>query len=350
MRRLTILFLTIILFSCVRKSERKDQVIFDRIEYIYNLKKLIDENIWKDFFDKKFDLPLVYYTDSACYIANPTEKFVRLYNPNLIVENRELKIYKTHLLDSIPFHLATEILFGDSTADYNYKSPFMNCSSFEITRKTIPGINSTEQWTTMVIHEYFHGFQYKHQTYLDYFEKDVANIAEDSLRHIYKSNTWFKDSVDKENDILLSAINSNDQSEIFKLIDSFFQLRAQRRERTKQLLNFDIKTIEEAYETMEGTARYVEYNLYQRFATKEPDYKLAKSDTSYHSYEYFRNFKIENDQWLYLTSKTSYFYATGFNLARLLDKLKIEYKSRLFSESGLSLEQLLKMDLTKNGW
>ena len=93
---------------------------------------------------------------------------------------------------------------------------------------------------------------------------------------------------------------------------------------------------------MEGTARSVEYNLYGKFAVMSPDYKLAESDSSYHAYRYFKNYKIENDPWLYLTSKTTYFYATGFNMARLLDKLKIEYKSRLFNESGLSLEEVLK--------
>ena len=51
--------------------------------------------------------------------------------------------------------------------------------------------------------------------------------------------------------------------------------------------------------------------------------------------------KIENDKWLYLTEKTTYFYAVGFNLARLLDKLNIEYKTNLFKQGGLSLEDIL---------
>lgn len=339
----------LILFSCGHKSERKDQVIFDRIEYIYNLKSLIDNNIWKGFSDKKFDLPLVYYTDMACYVANPTIKFTNSYKPYLVFGNSKITIYKTPLIDSIPFHMSTGIIFGDSTADYNYRAPFMNSSSFEITRKAIPDIYSTEQWATMIIHEYFHGFQYKHAAFLDYFEKNVVNIPADSLKKIYKSNKWFKESIDKENDILLAAINSNDNNEIKKFIDTFFQLREQRRLLTKQRLSFDIRTIEKTYETMEGTARYVEYNLYSIFATKRPDSKLIKSDTSYQSYNYFRKFKIENDQWLYQTRKTTYFYATGFNIARLLDKLKIEYKLRLFNESDLSLEEILKTDFKKNG-
>ena len=96
---------------------------------------------------------------------------------------------------------------------------------------------------------------------------------------------------------------------------------------------------------MEGTARYVEFSLYNKFSTSQPDYKLSKSDTSFKSFKKFRNYKIENDKWLYLTEKTNYFYAVGFNLARLLDKLKLEYKTKLFKQGGLSLEAIL---ITRN--
>lgn len=343
MRHLIFLFL-IFIFSCSQKSENKDHVIFNRIEYIYNLKSLIDSSIWKDFSNKKFDLPLVYYTDTACYIANPTKKFITIYNPDLVFESREIKIYKTPLLDSISFHMETGIRLGDSTSDYNYRAPFMKSSSFEITRNTIPGVTSIETWASMVIHEYFHGFQFKHPDYINHFEKNGVNIPGDSLKKIYKKNDWFKERVDKENDILLSAINSNDNNEIKTLVDSFFLVREHRRLLTQQRLNFDITKSEQTYETMEGTARYVEYKLYCIFENKRPDRNLIRSDTAYQSYNYFRNYKIENDPWLYQTSKTTYFYATGFNIARLLDKLEIEYKSRLFNEGELALDQIVNTD------
>lgn len=333
--------MTLILFSCHQKSDNKNQVIFGRIDYIYNLKSVVDSTSWKGFADLNYDLPLVYYTDSVCFVANPTEKFINSYSPKLVHETKPVKIYKTRLLDSIPFHMATGITFGDSTSNYNYKSPFMNCSSFEITKKTIPGVNSTEQWATMVIHEYFHGFQYKHKTFLDYFVNNIAQIPADSLERIYKSNRWFKASIDKENNLLLSALKSNNNQEIKNDINSFFKLRKQRRLRIVTEFHFNIKPIEEAYSTMEGTARYVEYSLYKQFATMKPDSNLVKSDSSYHSYKYFKGYHIGKDPWLYLTSKTYYYYAIGFNMARLLDKLHIDYKTRLFNESGLSLEQIL---------
>ena len=343
MLKFTFIILTIILFSCNEQTINKDQLIFDRIEFVYNLKETIDENIWKTFTNREYNVPLIYYTDTSSFIANPTEKFLSIYKSNLVYETRQLKIFKTeNILDSIPFHMETGMTLGDTTNEYNYHSPFMKCSSFEITNKTIPEVPTTEQWATMIMHEYFHGFQYKHQAYINYYEKNIVQIQPDSLKSIYKNNLWFKEKIDLENNLLLQAIIEKDSSKTNFIVDSFFKVRDERRKLTKQKLNFEIGNYEKCYETMEGTARYVEYSLYSKFSTRRGDYKLVKSDTSYKSFDQYRKYNIENDQWLFMTSKTTYFYAIGFNMARLLDKLKVEYKSKLFNQGGLSLEEILK--------
>jgi hypothetical protein len=336
-----LLFLMLLLLSSGRPPNGKEGVILDRMEYIYNLKAIIDKDAWKGFTDKEFDLPLVYYTDSFCYVANPTERFIASFKPGLVFDNKKLKIYKTNLLDSIPFHMETTVTFGDTSSMYNHNSPFMNCSSLEITQNNVPGVNATEQWATMVIHEYFHGFQFKHPEFLDYFKKNVA-LSADTLKKVYKSQKWFKESVDQENETLLAALNATDGNQIKRLVNSFFRLREQRRLQTRQQLNFNIEPIERTFENMEGTARYVEYSLYSHFAQKKPSGKLVKSDSSYHSYQYFRNYHIEKDQWLYLSDKTPYYYATGFNMVRLLNKLEINYQTVLFTRGDASLEQILK--------
>ncbi len=343
MRSIRILALVTILFSC-KETNRPDKIILDRIEYIYNLKSLIDKNTWPDFSNPKYDVPLVYYTDSCCYVANPTDNFRHLFNPALVYKNQTLSIYKTGLLDSIPFHMATGITFGDSTSDYNYKVPFMNCSSPELTNKFVPDVHSTEMWATMVMHEYFHGFQFKHPQFLDLYKKNVT-VSADSLKALYNNNDWFKKSVDRENELLLEALNSDTQTEIQQTIVLSFKLRDQRLKQTKELLNLDIKTSEENQETMEGTARYIEYNLYSKFATMQPDMNLEKSDSLYHSYKYFKNYTITKDKWLY-TAGAKYYYATGFNIARLLDKLKVDYKSRLFS-NRIFLDEILREQIAK---
>ena len=346
MQRLVFLFLILLLLSSGRRPDREEQVTLDRIAYINDLKRFIDKAVWKGFTDKKFDLPLVYYTGRFCYVANPTKKFLDSFKPDLVFEGRELKIYKTNLLDSIPFHMETTVTFGDTSPAYDHHSPFMRCSSFEITQKTVPDVNSTEQWTTMIMHEYFHGFQFKHPAHLTYFGKHIAASA-DTLQKIYNAHGWYKESVDQENAVLLAALDAADEAKMKSLIDSFFRFREQRRRQTKLQLNFDVTRLEQCYEAKEGTARYAEYSLYRHFASRNPNRNLLQSDTAYHSYQYFRSHTLEKDKWLYLSDRTRYFYATGFNQVRLLEKLKINYQTRLFNEGGLFLEQILEQHRAK---
>jgi len=344
MQKLVLLILSIVFFSCAGKKDNTDQVIVDRIQYVYSLRSIIDENIWKDFDHARFDLPLVYYTDTCCYVANPTNKFLRIFKPSLIFENEKIKIYKTDsLIDNNTFHMFTGFSASD-TAKYDYKSPFMRCSSFEITREVIGDINDSEQWAAMVIHEYFHGFQFRHPLYNEYLAQYIYFIPKDSLTEVYNDNAWFKESVDKENDILLAALQLNDRTETSKLLETFFDAREKRRQRAKSELNFDLAAVEEIYETMEGTARYVEFGLYNVFKTKSADAKLVKTDTSYYAYEHFRKFNLESEKWLYGTGDY-YYYGIGFNMARLLDKHKVEFRQRLFNENSLSLEQIVKESL-----
>lgn len=342
MNKTLFILLSVLIFSCKDKDYGKEQKIVDRIKFVYNLKQTVAEKTWKTFNDKEYDLPLVYFTDTSSYIANPTEKFLKTFKSDLFFQDQQMKIYKTKSrVDSLPFHMETGMTLGDPTNNYNYHSPFMMCSSYEETYKTIPNVLSTEEWTTMIMHEYFHGFQYKHQPYMDYYEKEIVQIQPDSLVAIYTNNNWFKKSIDKENQLLIKAINENDPQNTRKLIADFFTLRNKRRNEGLVKLKLDISKYEKCYETMEGTARYIEYSLYHLFSTKKPDPKLLKSDTSFKSFQKFRKYTINQDEWLYQTEKTTYFYAIGFNLARLLDKLKIEYKSRLFKEGKITLEDIL---------
>ena len=225
-------------------------------------------------------------------------------------------------------------------------TPIMYCSSFEITSKKIPESTSTEYWVTMIVHEYFHGFQFKHKPYINTMLKKTSSVTEDSLSKIFKNNTWFQEKIKKENDFLLKAIQSKNQSETENYVDSFFNSRKERRLETKSNLNFEIDDCEKIYETMEGTARYIEYNLQVEYATRKPDKKLVSVDSAYHSYKVFKNYKMENDPWLFTPGKR-YFYATGFNILRLLDKLNIDYKSTLFKEGNLSLEEILETNYKK---
>jgi hypothetical protein len=347
MNRQLILILSITLLCTQVKSQTSEHLIFQRIEYILNLKPTIAKKYWKGFDRKKYDVPLIYYTETESYIANPKKDFISYYKPTLAFKNSNIKIYKTvKRFDDNPFHMETSFGLDESLDKIIQPTPIMYCSSFEITSKKIPESTSTEYWATMIVHEYFHGFQFKHTPYINTTLKKTSTVTEDSLSKIFKNNTWFQEKIKKENDFLLKAIQSKNKSETEHFVDSFFNSRKDRRSETKSKLNFAIDDVEKIYETMEGTARYIEYNLQVEFATKKPDKKLMHLDTAYHSYQVFQNYKIENDPWLYTPGKR-YFYATGFNIVRLLNKLNINYKSRLFKEGNLSLDEILETNYKK---
>jgi hypothetical protein len=347
MNRQLILILSLTLFCTRVKSQTSEQLIFQRIEYIFNLKPTIAKKYWKGFDRKKYDVPLIYYTETESYIANPKKDFISYYKPTLAFKNSNIEIYKTaKRFDDNPFRMETSFGLDESLDKIIQPTPIMYCSSFEITSKKIPESTSTEYWVTMIVHEYFHGFQFKHTPYINASLKKTSTVTEDSLSKISKNNTWFQDKIKKENDFLLKAIQSKNKSETEHFVDSFFNSRKARRSETKSKLNFAIDDVEKIYETMEGTARYIEYNLQVEFATKKPDKKLMSADTAYHSYQIFKNYKIDNDPWLYTPGKR-YFYATGFNIVRLLNKLNINYKSRLFKDGNLSLDEILETNYKK---
>lgn len=327
-------------FLPCEEINREDRTVINRIKYIYYLKNVIDEKIWNNFSNNN-NVPLIYYSTFNCYITNPSSKFINMFNPKLIFENNTLSIYKTRLLDSVSFHMEVKTSFDD-TANYAYKAPFIHCSSPEITKKYINDVNNIEIWSSMILHEYFHGFQFSHPKFRDFFETEV-NVSSNTLKEFYTSNKWFKEGVDKENELLLYALNQEDKWEIHRSLRSFFELRTKRRNQIIDSLSIDIEKLENNYETMEGTARYIEYFLYNEFSSRQLNLDYLKDDSLFKAYQYFVDFTIDKEKWLYTTG-SNYFYATGLNMARLLDKLHINYKDLLFKKE-MFLVDFLKVQI-----
>ncbi len=344
---MALFFLIMPAVSFGQNTKAGDQTIFDRIAYLYDLKAALSKETWVGFSEKEYDVPIIYYTDDASYVANPTARILRFLRPELVFQNETLKIYQTHpRVDTIEHHMSISYERTDSLRQYNYNLPCMKCSSPEMTLKKNPSATSTEKWAALVLHEYFHGFQYNHKALIEYSKNNYLYISGDGFNKIYKRNPWFKEKVDKENELLLMAIGATDSVTTMNLLKKFFALRDARRKSIKLKLNFNLEQYEKYYETLEGTARYMEYSLYQQFASMPVNETLAKSDPLYRSGGHFKNYRIENDDWLYTTGKTSYIYVIGFNMTRLLDKLKIEYKSTLFADGNFSLEDILRTVVT----
>ena len=287
-----------------------------RLQYVYVLKDVINDRVWQGFADKGNDVPLIYYDESCCYVVNPSEMILNQYAADLVYKGDGVKIYQIKRIDNIPFHM--HVTITDEKDRIDYRTPIMRCSSLEQTSKTIPDVNTVNTWATMVMHEYFHGFQFKQRGFLEACETFFSACPQDTLSTLQAQNEWYKESIQQENELLLKAIDAPDLDATKAYIQAFFEIRDTRRTRIKEQEKIDITAAEQLMEIMEGSARYIEYRLY----------------------DYFGGFTLAEEKWLYTVGK-NYYYATGFNLLRLLDKLGIEYHSRIFTDVT-TLEKALK--------
>ena len=306
MNKQTIITALVALVAMSADAQRLNKDV-ERLQYVYALKVVINDSVWSGFADKQYDVPLLYYGDTCCYVVNPTEKFLDKYPSVLIHRDYNIQIYQTEKVDDKPFHM--HVTFTDEESNIDYRTPIMRCSSLEQTSKTIPDVTSVNEWATMVMHEYFHGFQFKNDGYLDIYDTITNAVLPDTLIELAASHDWYRESITQENDFLLKAIDANDIEASRAYIQSFFKSRNERRERVKKKLGIDIVALEQLYETMEGSARYIEYCLYRHFG----------------------NFNLSDAKWLYTVGR-KYYYATGFNLLRLSDKLRIDYKYAIFKD------------------
>ena len=101
-----------------------------------------------------------------------------------------------------------------------------------------------------------------------------------------------------------------------------------------------ITLLEKAFETLEGTARFVVASFLQHRVT---DDGLSAIDTNFSVHAYTNTFPSTLPEYFYMTDISQiYFYATGYNEVCLLKKLKINYPAMLFTKPSLTLEDILQ--------
>lgn len=324
-RLLFILLFTLYVGGCTEDAgplTTAEYRIVDRIRQIRELRHYAAA-CWPGFDAPQFDAPLLYYTDSVCYALNPDRCFRKAFAARLVHREKGLKIYKTALPDSLPFHMETQMNFEDSTA-YNHRLPFLYCSSPEITRLTVADVTTDSLWLPMVLHEYAHGFQYMQPRFATVVAHALPSIAETELARYHKQYDWLDRSVRAENEELLAALDHTDTASRNACIRRFRSIRADRRERMAQKFGDSIVRDEIFYECMEGMARYIEAQVGFRLGAYS-----------------------EADTWLFDTDHSGYFFATGYNLIRLLDRLGVD-KSELYSNGIRPLDTFLKTTDDKN--
>ncbi len=127
MKKKTIIsLLALVVMSAGAQSLNKD---VERLQYVCALKAVINDSIWNGFADKQYDVPLLYYGDTCCYVVNPTEQFLAKYPSVLVHGDNDILIYQTKKVDDQPFHM--HVTFTDEEGSIDYRTPVMRCSSLE---------------------------------------------------------------------------------------------------------------------------------------------------------------------------------------------------------------------------
>ncbi|MCQ2269486.1 MAG: hypothetical protein MJZ83_11510 [Bacteroidaceae bacterium] len=284
-KRITLFFFLIVLscISTVAQSEimhpGKDSIL----QRVDELKALVDRKYWPSFNAPEYVLEMNYYEEGP---------------------------FRMHLVQN------------DSEG-----KPRMECSSPEITFRTIPDVTSYEEWYAMLIHECFHGFQYK--KYPQFWKKMLEATpqdfyASDSLKALKKNYSWYREILKQENELLTQMLEAPSLSIVGQYWQQFMPLRKERLQLVKEKLGLDLEPFYSITEAMEGSARYIEYSLYK---------ELGISDKA---------------GWMTNLEGDSYYYASGFYMILILEKFSLDFKDKLFSKYYSLTDLISELIKTQN--
>lgn len=339
MRNLIYVFILIISFSCQNASKKTDQNevnihqkdYWRHLAYLIHLKNDVAQRSWQEFSKEYFLQPAVYYTKEGTFVLNPNNHILN------ITEFQEMKPFDgTPLIklsekytDTTNFNFSTSYIDSDSTA-LCYRENVLFFQSFDLTKKLI-GVNDIQDWSIMVIHELFHGYQRSIPEFKAYYSNlDIPGGPDQFLGKYHKELDWFKESVHKENELLKEIwIDGADLVQNLKRYDS---LRSVRIEKIKKDFGVDIREVEDYEILMEGHTRYFE-SLCKRFLAEDisETSMLAEKDLALIT-NMFENYELEKDKGLYDIYNDRYYYPLGYNISMILEKHLPDYRETIYTK------------------
>nr|WP_315027455.1 hypothetical protein [uncultured Chryseobacterium sp.] len=339
---LGILIFCCLLIPSLKIQAQNNNLDIQRLQYLFTLKNHLDK-AWPTFGSSEYTADIAYFTPTNTYIIGRPISETLKKKPVKTYKRENISIEETQRLDTIAFHMLTAYESVDSSKLW-YRYPVILCSDYDTTSRYIEDIPNTQTWATIILHEYFHGFQFRHQEFIR-FANDSVTVSITKLQSYYDHYSWFKESIDKENQLLLKCLASKSSSEIKTLFREYKILRGQRLLKFHQAEKFDLAPQEEFLEKMEGSARYMEYQLYLSFKNIPINKELLAVDKYYDPLA-LKTFTLEDKPWMYKSNSIRYFYSTGFNMLRLLDRLNIKYKEKFFDDNTITPYRLLDQKLS----
>lgn len=360
--KLLILFSVCVLITACQNKKNDSETIIDpeksgnrfqlpdslstrRISFVLNLKKTVAENTWSEFGIKKNEGTLIYFDSKWSEIFFPDSYVIDKLHEGKKHSNNYWLSKRT---DSIPYHMEVMISFNEEDSlEFFFNNPVEQYSSVEEIGKYIPSVETTEMWSTMVIHEMFHHYQYNIKNYRKYANSVIAILPFDSrnLVALCQEDKQFLTLIKAENKILMKAISEKNKENRDALITSYLDQRKMHINKYESEYPH-LERVENYYVIQEGSARYIEYQ--SMFVLKSyfnnSNAPAILNDPKFNSFSEFEKIDLESSAFNYLVyaGPTDYHYTIGFNIMRLLDELKILYKKDLLNNPEKGLHQYLE--------
>lgn len=196
------------------------------------------------------------------------------------------------------------------------------------------------------MHELYHQFQYSNEAILTYvlrLYQEKKMIDMDSMQTIYLKNPEFRDTLQRENELLKRAVKAGSFEEEKKLFAEFLRLRSKRNIAYFKKKKFYIQTPENFWEKLEGTCLMMEKQLKENFKNIKTTEYIIKNDPMYEpGFVFDESEQSEKSFYTELSDTIPYVGATGFNMVQLLEKNKVPYKDNFFNYASLPLDLQLK--------
>lgn len=187
---------------------------------------------------------------------------------------------------------------------------------------------SPEHGQAALLHEMFHAYQAVQNPERFARSEDLFRRLKDQYPY---ADAAFAAAWDQEGRLLSQALNAREDAECRRLVTEFLGVRTERR--VKSGLSRDLIAMEQEREWLEGLALYVEMRSHEQAAAAgwegfKPGLKSWQT--------YFRKL----DQGLGDEGSDLRFYPSGMAMARLLDRLRPDWKAGALT-SYAALEELL---------
>lgn len=344
-------------FSCKhtsKKSEQNNSGIYQKdywrhLSYLVQVKNDVAKKDWKEFSKNDYLQPIIYYTNDGTFAVNPNEHILSITQHDKMRPHHDVEVIKLSetYTDTTNFNFNTSYSDADSTALY-YKENVLFFQSFNLTKKMI-GITDLQDWSTMVIHELFHGYQRRIPEFRVYSTQlKIPGGPDEFLSNYHKEMDWYKESVFNENE-LLKAIWIDDAN-LVKYLKQYDSLRTRRIERIKDSFGIDIREVEDYEILIEGHARYFESICKRHIAKSNTDTSMLQEKDLKLISNMFEGYEIKQDKGLYDIYNDRYYYQLGYNISMILEKYHPEYTESIYKEENNFNQYIETLKSRNNGY